>query len=154
MATALAPAADRVVLAVIADPSAGAARGEPGSPGEVTAVGVAMAPAPCSHRGGESTRFIQLSGFRYIRKALRFLVGHAYSDRPGAPRCGCLRASKDHRCKAGRTSRSDRLLCGGHTRTCRTPGRHIWASSDTGRAPALVCEAELDLCRCLQRVQK
>lgn len=61
MATALAPAADRVVLAVIANPPAGAARREPRLLGEVTAVSVAVALALCSHGGeerSESIRFI------------------------------------------------------------------------------------------------
>lgn len=52
VATALASAAGRVVLAAMANPSAGAPRGEPGLLGEVAAVGVAVAPALCSH-GGE-----------------------------------------------------------------------------------------------------
>lgn len=65
VATALASAADRVVLAVIANPSAGATRGEPRPLREVTAVGVAVALALCSHRGQERSQsvcFILLSG--------------------------------------------------------------------------------------------
>lgn len=52
MATALASAAGRVVQAAMANPPAGAARGEPRLLGEVAAVGVAVAPALCSHGGG------------------------------------------------------------------------------------------------------
>lgn len=53
VATALASAPGRVVLAAIANPSAGATRGEPRSLREVTAVGVAVALALCRHRGEE-----------------------------------------------------------------------------------------------------
>lgn len=53
VATALASAPGRVVLAAIANPSAGATRGEPRSLREVTAVGVTVALALCRHRGKE-----------------------------------------------------------------------------------------------------
>lgn len=71
MATALAPAADRVVFAVIADAPAGAARGEPRPLREVAAVGVAVALALCSHSGGEGREFKYSSSSNYMETALQ-----------------------------------------------------------------------------------
>lgn len=157
-ATALAPAADRVVFAVIADAPAGAARGEPRPLGEVAAVGVAVALALCSRSGGERSEFKYSSSSNYLETEKQTLCSpndHIYSGKRWTPRCCCLQASKDDRCRAGRTSHSDGLLCGEHSDTCRTPGRHIWASSvalltgaNPGHVLAFVCKPKIDPGRC------
>lgn len=56
MATALTPAPGSVVSAVVANPAAGAAGGEPHPLGEVAAVGVTLALAPWSDGGGSEGR--------------------------------------------------------------------------------------------------
>lgn len=89
-ATSLAPAADSVVSALVANAPGGPAGGEPRPPREVTAVGVAVALAFCTHTSGRVMRKLPKTfsvGKDEVKHMISSLVATSWLRLEPPPKC-------------------------------------------------------------------